>query len=179
MQSHRFRQFQQGISASRLRPYSIGSGGDAAEAYGRYAWNVALSESLYPCLNFVEIALRNAIHSAVSTNFRDEYWFLNSLVGKEKTIVSGVRRDLQEQGKSPTATDFVSSLWFGFWVNLFSNRYEGILWTQLLKPIFPRMPRLHRTIRNLRFRLNRIRRLRNRVFHHEPIWHWQDLEQRH
>lgn len=136
MREDKFRLFRQGISESRFRPYLIGSGGNATDAYSLYAWNVALSESLYPCLNFVEMALRNAIHSAVSTNFRDGYWFLNNLVGKERAIVSGVRRDLQDRGKSPTAPDFVSSLWFGFWVNLFSNRYEGILWPQLLRPIF-------------------------------------------
>jgi hypothetical protein len=27
--------------------------------------------------------------------------------------------------------------------------------------------------------LNRIRFLRNRIFHHEPIWHWKDLGQQH
>ena len=28
-------------------------------------------------------------------------------------------------------------------------------------------------------RLDRIRRLRNRVFHHEPIWHLPDLAEQH
>jgi hypothetical protein len=27
--------------------------------------------------------------------------------------------------------------------------------------------------------MNHIRRLRNRVFHHEPIWYWKDLRQQH
>ena len=27
--------------------------------------------------------------------------------------------------------------------------------------------------------LNRMRLLRNRVFHHEPIWHWGNLLQQH
>jgi len=27
--------------------------------------------------------------------------------------------------------------------------------------------------------MSAIRRLRNRVFHHEPIWHWQNLLQQH
>lgn len=27
--------------------------------------------------------------------------------------------------------------------------------------------------------LNRIRFLRNRIFHHEPIWHWKDLSDQH
>jgi len=28
-------------------------------------------------------------------------------------------------------------------------------------------------------RLHPVRHLRNRVFHHEPIWHWRDLVQQH
>ncbi len=31
----------------------------------------------------------------------------------------------------------------------------------------------------IRASLDRIRRLRNRVFHHEPVWHLPDLEHRH
>jgi hypothetical protein len=27
--------------------------------------------------------------------------------------------------------------------------------------------------------MSEVRRLRNRVFHYEPIWHWQDLAQQH
>lgn len=44
------------------------------------------------------------------------------------------------------------------------------------------MPRTIRTIRtraNLSKRFQRIRILRNRIFHHEPVWYWQDLRQQH
>ncbi|WP_346837948.1 hypothetical protein [Microbulbifer sp. SAOS-129_SWC] len=41
------------------------------------------------------------------------------------------------------------------------------------------MPRRQRTRQNLSRRFQRIRYLRNRIFHHEPIWHWRDLTQQH
>ncbi len=41
------------------------------------------------------------------------------------------------------------------------------------------MPNRIRTRKKLSQRFNRIRNLRNRVFHHEPIWYWQDLAQQH
>ena len=41
------------------------------------------------------------------------------------------------------------------------------------------MPRTNRTRQKLSQRFNKIRNLRNRVFHHEPIWYWQDLAQQH
>jgi hypothetical protein len=41
------------------------------------------------------------------------------------------------------------------------------------------MPRHIRIRKNLSKRLNRVRTLRNRIFHHEPIWHWRDLHNQH
>lgn len=41
------------------------------------------------------------------------------------------------------------------------------------------MPRRIRTRKTLSTRLNKVRHLRNRTFHHEPIWHWADLLQQH
>ena len=38
------------------------------------------------------------------------------------------------------------------------------------------MPSKIRTRRTLSKRFNRIRLLRNRIFHYEPIWHWKDLK---
>jgi hypothetical protein len=58
-------------------------------------------------------------------------------------------------------------------------RYEKILWPWLLKPVVPNMPRHIRIRKNLSKRLNRVRTLRNRIFHHEPIWHWCDLQSQH
>ena len=178
MQDEIHRHFQQGISDDRLAPY-LNERPSPREALGLYSWNVALCESLYPSLNSIEIALRNAIHHASSGNFGYEYWFLTRLSGKEKAIAQGVNRDLRKYKNVPSAGDIVSHLWFGFWVKLLSNSYEGILWPQLLRPVFPYAPRQQRTVKNLHAQLDRIRLLRNRVFHHEPIWHWNDLPVRH
>jgi hypothetical protein len=41
------------------------------------------------------------------------------------------------------------------------------------------MPRAIRTRANVSKRFQRIRILRNRIFHHEPIWYWQDLPKQH
>jgi hypothetical protein len=49
----------------------------------------------------------------------------------------------------------------------------------LLQQLFPNIPRKYRTRRYLSKQLHRIRHLRNRVFHHEPIWHWHDLSVQH
>ena len=56
---------------------------------------------------------------------------------------------------------------------------KQVLWQKLLKPCFPYMPRHLRTRKNVSVRFERIRRLRNRIFHHEPIWYWHDLANQH
>ena len=50
---------------------------------------------------------------------------------------------------------------------------------QVLREVFSYIPREVLTRTYILRRLNRVGRLRNRVFHHEPIWHWRDLTQQH
>ncbi len=45
------------------------------QLFARYAWNMAISESLYPSLQLLEVTLRNTIHQAASAHFNSEYWF--------------------------------------------------------------------------------------------------------
>ena len=81
--------------------------------------------------------------------------------------------------KNPSAGDLVSGLSLGFWVSLFKGQYERILWPRLLPDVFPHAPRRLRARKGISKRVDRIRRLRNRVFHHEPVWHLPDLEEQH
>ena len=122
-----------------------------------YLWNMALAESLYPSLQTLEVALRNAIHDAV-----------------QRAVSS-----LTHQQKPQDAGRIVAELSFGFWTSLMDRRYEQSLWPRLLKPVFPHLPRSIRTRAVISRRFHRVRQLRNRIFHHEPVWYWQDLAQHH
>ena len=76
-----FEKLLESISRERLRPYSVNSEINAS-VIAAYVWNIALCESLYPCLNSIEIALRNSIHDSASRHFGDEYWLLNHVKAK-------------------------------------------------------------------------------------------------
>jgi len=89
------------------------------------------------------------------------------------------KNTLLKSKKPLEAGRIIPELTFGFWTSLFDVRYEKILWPWLLKPVVPNMPRHIRIRKNLSKRLNRVRTLRNRIFHHEPIWHWRDLQNQH
>ena len=147
-----------------------------------YSWNIELSQALYPALQVLEIALRNSLHQGIATIYNSEYWFdLPFLHNKEKEDVRQAKDKLLKGKKSIEAGRVVAELSFGFWTSLFDIRYEHgqVLWPKLLIPVFPFLPKGQRTRAFLSRELNRIRFLRNRIFHYEPIWHWKDLSDQH
>ena len=147
-----------------------------------YSWNIELSQALYPALQILEITLRNSLHQALSNNFDTEHWFeLPFLHVREKKQVEQAKDDLRKENKKLEAGHIVAKLSCGFWTSLFDVRYEHgqVLWPKLLKPTFPFLSKGQRTRTFLSRELNRIRFLRNRIFHYEPIWHWKDLPEQH
>jgi hypothetical protein len=182
MQEKFFTQLRRAISHERLDAYTQrGARGDGANLFAHYAWNVALSESLYPTLQCLEVCLRNSIHDAASAHFRTELWFDRHglLFTSEMAKIDEARGMLTSRKKSLDPGRIIAELNFGFWTSLFDVRYEQKIWPWLLKGVVPHMPRSIRTRKTLSKRLNRIRFLRNRIFHHEPIWHWRDLSTQH
>jgi hypothetical protein len=180
------------VSAERLDAYRQ-DGVDAPTAWGRYLWNLALCEALYPSLQLVEIALRNALHHALHAHTGQAAWYETPglLLGpKEIANLNAAREELRRAEKTATPGGMVAELSFGFWTGLFEVRYENprhglsLLWPSLLRRVLPRLPKQidgrHGNQRHAVYgRLTRIRKLRNRVFHHERILHWTDLERQH
>lgn len=152
------------------------------EALIAYSWNIELSQALYSALQILEIALRNSLHNAITQGFQTEHWFeMSFLHDREKKRVDQAKDSLRKEKKQIESGRIVAELSFGFWTSLFDVRYEHgqVLWPKLLKPTFPFLPKGQRTRHYLSRELNRIRLLRNRIFHHEPIWHWKDLPSQH
>ena len=54
-----------------------------------------------------------------------------------------------------------------FWVGLLANKYHSALWINRLEMIFPNY---HGERRGLHAALDRLRKLRNRIAHHESIY---------
>ncbi len=87
-----------------------------------------------------------------------------------KAIAAATRR------KSTTIGAIVAELSFGFWVGLMGPGYDQTLWRRALHRAFPHARRLKRS--EVHGRFNMIRRLRNRVAHHEPV-HRRELKRDH
>jgi len=150
--------------------------------FSHYAWNMALSESLYPILQTLEITLRNAIYEAAREYFKCDDWFDDPKIihyRYNQLAIRKAKQGLQRQNKPLESGRIIAELTFGFWTSLLDLRYEQTLLHKIVKVTFSHMPKTNRTRQYLSPRFNKIRDLRNRVFHHEPIWYWQDLAQQH
>ena len=166
------------VSEARLIPYGKNSDPQTT-VLGRYLWNIALSESLYPTLNALEVSLRNSLHNAITSFKGDAYWFEYVLVRYEQRKLQEVKQRLASTVGVPTADQIIADCSFGFWTSLFNTDYEGLIWPKLLQPVFPHAPRRIRTRNVVSRKLNKFRKLRNRISHHEPIWYWGDLHITH
>lgn len=162
----------------RLSPYLNHVGGNQDQAIQLYLWNVALCESLYPLLNLSEVTLRNRFHHELSIKYKRADWYeCGWLDSREQSNVSAAKQKLQAHRKLLTEGNIVAELTFGFWTSLLDVRYERSkeLWPSLAPIVFRSAPRRLRTRKDQSRYAAQLRILRNRVFHHEPIWHWPNL----
>jgi hypothetical protein len=154
------------LSRDRLIPYLNNAAGDTELALHLYEQNTLLAESLYGVLQGLEVALRNVIHRQLSSGLGQlTWWDALPMEQPQALMVQRAKDSLIQAGKHLDAGRVVAELPFGFWTGLTGPRYDG-LWRNHLVKIFPRRP-VRRS--QVQVRLNSIRKLRNRVAHHEPI----------
>ena len=164
------------LSSPRFNVYLAKTNNDFDKAYRLYKVNIELSEAFYPILSVLEVSLRNAVNQTLKLHFNDSYWFKNSLPVEFLPFVSDATQKLTAQRKTITADRIIAELNFGFWNRLFNRHYTGLLWKPL-RLIFQNTPKHLRQRDTIADALYRIRILRNRIYHYEPIFgNLQDLE---
>jgi hypothetical protein len=184
------RAFTVGCSADRLSKYRQPGDSDGM-VLARYLWNTLLSEALYPTMQALEVTLRNSMHDAIAAKYANTAWYdiagllerddrKQLAVAKQKLSDAAVKQRVAA-ARMLTPGRIVAELPFGFWTSLLNSPYETnrAFWPQLVVPVFPHAPRARRTRRTLAERAHRIRILRNRISHHEPIWASPRLVQTH
>lgn len=179
-----FDKIQPALAVERLDAYRQ-DGAEPAVTLARYLWNMALCESLYSPLQMVEIALRNAIQRSLEDQFKSPQWYdvrecWLLLSPAQQSQIHESRHKLTRQNKPLNPGRIVAELTFGFWTAFFNKRCaqnRNII--QLTARAFHSAPKYQRDMRSLNRRLTALRELRNRVFHHERIIHWVDLDIRH
>ncbi len=164
------------LSSPRFNVYLAKTNNDFGKACQFYQANIELSEAFYPILSVLEVSLRNAVHETLKVHFQDEYWLKNSLPVDFLPFVSEAIQKMKVQKKAITADRIIAELNFGFWNRLFNRNYAGLLWKPL-RLIFKNTPKHLRQRDTIADALYRIRTLRNRIYHYEPIFgNLQEIE---
>jgi len=160
------------FSAPRMGRYKDRCHGNERYAMAAYRHNLLLSEALTPFICTFEVSLRNAIHGQLSRHYCRvdwwESWRGDPRFSRQLTDIAGVRRKLHRRKEPQTPDKVVAELTFGFWSTLFNSEYQAELWSPLRRA-FPYCPKQLRKRAAVSAIVNKMRILRNRTFHHEPI----------
>jgi hypothetical protein len=166
---------QRSLSPARLSTYERTCKTGATNPLELYVWNARISASLLLPLHFCEVSTRNAV-SEVLTRAYEERWPWNSAC--ERSLPSkgySSPRDelIKVREKFSSTGQVIPELKFVFWQKMFTARYDDQLWGPHLRVIFPAAPEelSNSEIRlKLHDQLEQVRKLRNRIAHHEPIF---------
>jgi hypothetical protein len=177
------------ISTARYASYLNVSGQDATLARRLYVWDRDLATAILADLAILEVALRNAMHTALTNSFGPFWYEQIPLDGRSQgqisrawdLLINPIQRDPATPGR------LVSQCMLGMWVNLLdAGGYAGKtprrmhanyedLWRSTLTSAFPggRAEARADSKRYTRAWVHSIGKtvnvLRNRVAHHEPL----------
>lgn len=166
------------LSQARMARYVTLSQSTDHHPLDLYLYNLELSKQLLPALSLWEVAFRNRMDEFLCWKFTARWPYEDRLVRQlaadDRQRLSDARtRQERERSLHPAPRDpIVADLSLGFWVSLFARRYEvPFAWRPggNLARVFPNLMRPE--IRDVQARLDRLRGLRNRIAHHEPILH--------
>ena len=183
MQDLYWKKLENSLSADRLAVYGQDNPGYRVIA-GRYLWNIAVCEAMYAPIHLLEVGLRNGVdHAMRSVVGGGADWYDRVALtpwGRER--VFSAKSTISRSGKSVTPGRVIAELPFGFWTAMFESHFESRDARFLpsgIKATFPLMPKSLHKRKRIKADLDKVRLLRNRIFHHERIIHWQDLAQQH
>ena len=129
-------------------------------------------------LHICEVVLRNAVSDAITAVYGPDWpWspgFETSLPSPAPRTYSAKKDLLSNRGGAYNTTGkVIPELKFMFWQSMFTRRFDSRLWIPHLRAVMPNLDSMQ-TVEQLRgmiyMELEQLRRLRNRIAHHEPIF---------
>ncbi|WP_422509428.1 hypothetical protein [Stenotrophomonas sp. GZD-301] len=156
--------FERAASAAPVHPFAL------------YLWNMRVSAALLLPLHVCEVVLRNAIADALALQHGPHWPWRPGLRASLPGGASGynAREELSRAAAGCSSTpSVVSTLRFAFWQNMFTQRFDRSLWRPTLHRVMPGTAALgavHIARAALHADVQRVRLLRNRIAHHEPVF---------
>lgn len=147
------------------------------DAIQLYQWNAKISQSLYIYLQSWEICLRNKINEFLIWKYKESWPYerdraVRNLKGDDRRRLSEtILRQERDRGISPVPTAvIVADLSAGFWVSQLSANYEShYKWRYNRNRVFANDADLG--THEAWVICDDLLTLRNRVAHHEPVFH--------
>lgn len=162
------------LSPARMSPYVQQAGGDLDAAIVLYRWNAAVAAALWESLGHVEVLLRNVLADRLAARHaahgRPGSWLddpAGELGERSRADIEQARRRVRQKGRVADDGQTISELTFGFWRFLITRRLTN-LWPDLATG-FPYAPDRRRG--TVEEPVARLHELRNRIAHHQPVWH--------
>lgn len=113
------------------------------------------------------------MNTALCAQFGPDWWEEASFLGladrEQKNDIDTAKRRINSRKRPLVTGQMVATLSFGFWVAILKPRYNPGLWSFQLRSAFPNLP-LGKGRFDLDPAASRIAFLRNRIWHHEPIF---------
>ncbi|MEV0270950.1 hypothetical protein AB0H43_19370 [Hamadaea sp. NPDC050747] len=159
------------ISPARLATYLRATGGDVTEALSLYRWNQDIAGGFLRPLCNLEVTLRNALVEQLEILARPHQWWEHCVLGqdpKSRIKLNEAMARLRYNRRALTKDTLVAEMMLGFWVGLLDSQFDAELWRRGLHRAFPHY---HGPRGTLRAELKFVLHLRNRIGHHEPIYH--------
>ena len=162
------------LSRDRLSTYQHATS-SFEEAWALYAWNLRASSALLPTLAVFEVTLRNTISAAIAGVHGPEWpWspgFQRALPQPQKGFCPRSEL-LGRAAKHSTVGRVVADLKFVFWEKMLNARHHRNIWEQQMPRLFPHSTSSSADLQRQKVMavVARVRTLRNRVAHHEPIF---------
>jgi hypothetical protein len=168
------------LSRPRIARYEssvVAEGELGLPAIALYIWNAQVSSAFMVPLHVCEVVIRNAVSEALTEVYGATWpWsrtFEESLPDARARSGYSQRIDLISARRQQTTGKAIPELKFVFWQKMFTSRYDDRIWSGQIRKVFPHLPA---TKSEAEFRhevhtsLERIRLLRNRIAHHEPVF---------
>jgi hypothetical protein len=171
--------FKKLVSAERFNAYRVSPSESEAETIKRYLYNTELCSTFYIPLHIMEIGLRNTLNYSISQEYGVNWLTQGILHDREQNSVEEAIQNLKKRKEPCHTGKIIAELTFGFWASLLYQKYDApsfkiagkaVIWPYCIKETFPYMPKRDRTRKNAEKKIEGIRKFRNRIFHHEPIW---------
>lgn len=165
------------LSAARLGTYEQATilNPPLPGALALYAWNAKVSAAMLAPLHICEVVTRNAVSDALTSAYGSNWPWNSALEGSLPNKGHFRMRDhlVAQRNGMPTTGKVIADLNFVFWQKMFTGRFDAQLWNPHLRTVMPNLDASW-SVQTARARiyddLETIRRLRNRIAHHEPIF---------